>query len=220
MKLVLSALFVAITFGLVAQKKEVSLKEELYSFSVGSKNAITVTLPDSKKDVVNKVLTKEIKSWGGKMKNDKTEITTLQSVDKKIFDGKAFDTYTRIYQDGQDTKISVAVDLGGAFMTSAEHPAVFDQFKEKLYKFALNAGEASIAQEVKAEEKMLKTMNKDLKSLDKTDDKYQKEIDKLNKQIEQARQDKEANKVQIETKKKEIKEQEEKIKGMKKTKVK
>lgn len=73
MKHIFSVLFVAVSFGLAAQKKEVKITEENYNFSVGSKNAIVVTIPDSKKEVVEKELKNELKSWGGKMTSGKGE---------------------------------------------------------------------------------------------------------------------------------------------------
>ena len=213
MKTVLSVLFVALSVSLFAQKKEVTITEEIYTFSIGSKNAITIILPDSKKDVVNKSLVKEIKSWGGKMKSSKTEITTFQSIDRKLFDGKSFDSYAKIYQSGQDVKISIAIDLGGAFLSSSQHPDKFNQMKEKLYKFAIDAGNASLAADSKAEEKLLKTMNKDLKSLDKNDASYKKNIESNENSIRE-------NNLVIDKKREEITSQEAKIKEIKKTKVK
>lgn len=208
------------SFGAFAQKKEVTIIEENYNFSVGAKNAITVLIPDSQKEVVNGVLLKEIKSWGGKMKASKTEITTLQSADKKLFDGKTFDTYTKIYQSGQDVKITIATDLGGAFLASAMHPDQFNQMKERLYNFAVNAGSASIAADAKAEEKALKTMEKELKSLEKNDANYKKNIDKLKKEIEANEKSIADNNILIGQKKEEIAKQTEKIKEIKATKVK
>lgn len=220
MKTVLSVLFVALSVSLFAQKKEVTITEEIYTFSIGSKNSITIILPDSKKDVVNKSLVKEIKSWGGKMKTSKTEITTFQSIDKKLFDGKSFDSYAKIYQSGQDVKISIAIDLGGAFLSSSQHPDKFNQMKEKLYKFAIDAGNASLAADSKAEEKLLKTMNKDLKSLEKNDASYKKNIEKLKKEIESNENSIRENNLVIDKKREEITSQEAKIKEIKKTKVK
>lgn len=220
MRTIVAGLFVAISFGLFAQKKEVIITEGIYNFSVGSKNAITILIPDSKKEVVNGVLLKEIKSWGGKMKASKTEISTLQSADKKLFDGKTFDTYTKIYQDGQDVKISIGTDLGGAFLSSAEHPDKFTQFKERLYQFAVNAGSASVAADAKSEEKILKTMEKDLKSLEKNDEGYKKAIDKMKKEIDKNENSIKENNVNIDKKKAEIKAQQDKISEIKKTKVK
>ncbi len=220
MRTVLTVLFVALSVSLFAQKKEVTFTEGIYTFSVGSKNAITIVIPDSQKDVVNKTLLKEVKSWGGKMKASKSEITTLQSIDKKLFEGKTFDSYVKIYQDGKDVKISVAIDLGGAFLTSSQHPDKFNELKERLYKFAVDAGNASLAADSKVEEKLLKTMNKDLKSLEKSNDGYKKNIDKLKKEIEENESSIRDNNLNIDKKKEEITNQEAKIKEIKKTKVK
>lgn len=203
-----------------SQKKEVTIMEENYNFSCGAKNAITVIIPESQKEVVNKVLLKEIKSWGGKMKASKTEITTLQSVDKKLFDAKAFDSYSKIYQSGQDVKVTVAIDLGGAFLSSAMHPDQFNQIKERLYNFAISAGSASIVADAKAEEKALKTMQKDLKSLEKIDGGFKKNIEKAKKEIEKNEKSISDNNVLIGQKKEEITKQEAKIKEIKATKVK
>lgn len=217
MRTVLTLFFVALSVSLFAQNKEVTLTEGMYSFSVGSKNAITITVPDSKMEVVSKSLKKEIKSWGGKMKSSKTEITTLQSSDKKLLDGKAFDTYTKIYQDGQDVKISIAVDLGGAYLSSADYPEKFNQFKQRLYMFAVTAGTASVAADSKAEEKILKGLQKELKSFEKNDQNYKKNIEKMKAEIQKNETSINENNVNIERKKAEITTQENKIIEIKKT---
>lgn len=220
MKKLFPLLLVITSFNLLAQKKEVSITEENYGFSVGNKNAITIIIPDAQKDVVNATLTKEIKSWGGKMKASKTEITTLQSATKGLFDGKTFDTYTKIYQSGTDVRVSIATDLGGAFLSSQMHPDQFSQMKERLYKFALTAGTATIVADAKAEEKVLKTMQKELKSLEKNDATYNKNIEKLNKEIEVNKKNIETNNGQIKVKKEDISKQEAKIKEIKSTQIK
>ncbi|MBN9293310.1 MAG: hypothetical protein J0G96_04950 [Flavobacteriia bacterium] len=220
MKHIFSVLFVAVSFGLAAQKKEVKITEENYNFSVGSKNAIVVTIPDSKKEVVEKELKNELKSWGGKMTSGKGEYSTLQSANKKLFEGKTFDTYTRIFQDGQDVKVAVATDLGGAYLSSNQHPSQFNEFKEKLYAFAVQAGNQALAVDVKAEEKILKTQEKELKAFEKQDASYKKEIDNYKKKIDENERKIKDNEVNISKKKEEISKQEDKIKSIKNTKVK
>lgn len=220
MKTLLSVLFMATTIGLFAQKREISVAEGNYNFSVGSKNAIILTIPNSDKKVVEGVLKKEIKSWGGKMKASSGEYTTFQSVDKKLFDGKTFDTYTKIFQDEKNVKIAVATDLGGAFLNSNQHQAQFDQFRERLYQFGVSAGQAMVASDVKTEEGILKDQQKELKSMDKQVSSYQKQINSYQKKIDENNKKIEDLKNQITIKKFNISQQEEKIRVTKGTKVK
>lgn len=220
MKNILSILFVAISFVTFGQKKEVSITEEIYNYSVGSKNSIVLTIPDADKEIIEKELKKEVKSWGGKMTSGKGEYSTLQSAIKKVNEGKTFDSYVKIFQTGQDVKVAVATDLGGAFMSSSMHPSQFNEFKDLLYKFSVNAGLAGLAADAKNEEKVLKTYEKELKSFEKTDSSIKKEIDGYKKKIVDAEKKLKENEVNISKKQEEVNNQKEKIKSIKGTKVK
>ena len=60
---------------------------------------------------------------------------------------------------------SIAIDLGGAYLNSGEHGAKFKIIEKKLYAFGVKAAKNVVAEDVKAEEKILKEKEKELAQL-------------------------------------------------------
>lgn len=219
MKQLFILLITAISFGTFAQN-EVKVTEESISYSVGSKNSIVVTIPYGDQEVVEKELKNEMKDWGGKYSSSKGEAQTLQSSVKKMFERKTFDSYAKVIKTDDGIKVAVAVDLGGAFMTSSQHSAQFAEMKERLQKFAVTAAKESIKENMKAEEKILSNFEKEEKSLEKEKDSHLKDIEDYKKKIADSQKKIEDN-VVLQTKKKEqIKDQSKKIKDLENIKIK
>lgn len=203
----------AISFGSFAQN-QIKTSEESVAYSVGSRNSIIVTVPYGKADIVAKELKKEMKDWGGKLKASKTESTTFQSSLKNMFERKTFDTYAKVITVDNEVKVAVAVDLGGAYMTSKDHPSQYGEMKVRLENFAATAAKASVKDNVKAEEKILSTLQKEEKSLEKVKESHLKEIESYKKKIEESQKKIEDN-IVLQTKKKdEVKAQAAKIKAL------
>ncbi len=213
MKQLFILLITAISFGSFAQN-DVKITEESISYTIGAKNSIVVTIPHGQVDVVEKELKSEMKDWGGKYSSSKGEAQTLQSSVKKMFERKTFDSYAKVIQTGDEVKVAVAIDLGGAFMTSNQHASQFAEMKERLHKFAVTAAKASIKEEVKAEEKILSTFEKDQKSLEKDKESHLKDIEGYNKKIAESQAKIEENVILQTKKKEELKAQSEKIKAL------
>lgn len=219
MKQLFILLIAAISFNSFAQN-EVKVTEESISYSVGSKNSIVVTIPYGDQEVVEKELKSEMKDWGGKYSSSKGEAQTLQSSVKKMFERKTFDSYAKVIKTDDGIKVAVAVDLGGAFMTSSQHSAQFAEMKERLQKFAVTAAKESIKENMKAEEKILSSFEKEEKSLEKEKESHLKDIEDYKKKIADSQKKIEDN-VILQTKKKEqIKDQSKKIKDLENIKIK
>ena len=213
MKQLFTLLITAISLGAFAQN-DVKITEESVSYSAGSKNSIVVTIPYGNYDVVVKELKSEMKSWGGKLKSSKTEYTTLQSSMKNFFERKTFDAYGKTIKNGDVVSVAVAIDLGGAFMTSSQHATQFTEMKEILRQFAIKAGKASLKDEIKVQEKVLAGYEKEQKSLEKEKESHLKEIEGYKKKIEESQKKIEDNVVLQTKKKEEVKTQSSKIKAM------
>lgn len=203
----------AISFSSFAQN-QIKTSEESVAYSVGSRNSIIVTVPYGKADIVAKELKSEMKGWGGKMKAGKSESTTLQSSVKSMFERKTFDTYAKVITVDKEVKVAVAVDLGGAFMNSKDHPAQYAEMKARLETFAATAAKASVKDNVKAEEKILSTLEKEEKSLEKVKESHLKEIENYKKKIEESQKKIEDNIILQTKKKEEVKAQSERIKDL------
>lgn len=219
MKQLFTLLISVISLGAFAQN-EVKITEEMYGYSVGSKNSIIVTVPYGTVDGVEKQLKSEMKSWGGKYSESKGEHKTLQSAVKKLFEGKTFDSYARVFTAGNEVKVAVAIDLGGAFLNSAEHSMQFNEMKERLYQFAVTAGKETVKGDLKAEEKILSTMEKEQKKLEKEKESLTKGIEDYKKKITENEKKIAENTALQNKRKEEIATQSLKIKDIEKTKIK
>jgi len=184
MKKQLAFLFTAIGFGLAAQT-DVKITEEQQIFSVGSKNSIVVTIPYVKKEFVDKELKSELKSWKGKYSFSAGEHVSSQA-SLKVMGEKPFDAYARTFLSGDEIKITVAIDLGGSYMTSAEHSAQYNAMVNQLNAFAQRTIAGSYKEDLKAEKKMLVALEKEQKNVQKQNEKLQKSIDDYKKKIFEA----------------------------------
>ncbi len=219
MKQLFTLLITAISISAFAQK-EVKVTEESISYSIGSKNSIVVTIPYGQEDIVEKELKNEMKDWGGKYSSSKGEAQTLQSSVKKMFESKTFDSYAKITKSEDGIKVAVAIDLGGAFLSSKEHSSQFSEMKERLQKFAVKAAKASIQENLKVEGKILAGLEKEEKGLEKEKESHLKNIEDYKKKITDSQKKIEEN-VALQTKKKaEVKAQATKIKDLENLKVK
>ncbi len=209
MKQLFTLLLTVLSTGAFAQG-EVKVTEENYSFSVGSKNSIIVTIPYGKMDIVEKELKNELKEWGGKFNSSKGEYTAMQATEKSM-GAKAFDAYARPFASGETVKVAVAIDLGGAYLSSNQHSAQFSAMKEKLKAFAVRAAKECVAEELKAEQKILAGFEKDQKDLEKDKETLLKSIEDYKKKISDAEKKIEENTTNQSKKKEEIAKQAEKI---------
>lgn len=202
MKQLITLLLTTLSAGVFAQG-EVKVTEENYSFSVGSKNSIIVTIPYGKMDIVEKELKSELKDWGGKYNSSKGEYTTMQATIKSM-GAKAFDAYARPYASGETVKVAFAIDLGGAFLSSNQHSAQFTAMKEKIKDFAVRTARECVAEELKAEQKILSGFEKDQKDLEKDKESLLKSIEDYKKRISEAEKKIEENTTNQSKKKEEI----------------
>ena len=200
MKQLFTLLLTAFSLGALAQG-EVKVSEEHYAFSTGSKNSIIVTIPYGKLDIVEKELKEELKGWGGKYNSSKGEYTSMQATMKSM-GAKPFDAYARPFSSGETVKVAFAIDLGGAYLSSSQHGAQFTAMKERVKDFAVKAAKACIAEEMKAEQKILTGFEKDQKDLEKEKETLLKSIDDYKKKISDAEKKIEEN-INNQTKKKE-----------------
>lgn len=220
MKVLFTLLALAVGITVSAQKKEITVEGATYGYSVGTQPSIIVTIPNGDKKIIEKILKKEVKSWGGKTKNIGGEYFTEQASSKKFIEGKAYDAYTRIYQDMQDIKVAVAVNLGGAYMNETDHPLQFNEFKERMYNLGILAGKEMLKDDLKNEKKALKGLQKELSSFEKEKGKYEKQIDGFNKKIDASKKQIEEVDKKINSKKEDITKQEGVIKTIEGTSVK
>ncbi|MBU3659797.1 MAG: hypothetical protein FGM14_08015 [Flavobacteriales bacterium] len=176
---------VSVLMSMSVWSQQVSLIQENQTFTVGNKNAYVLSIPYASKIQIEEELKKYLKDFG-KAKSSKGEYTVLLGKDKSISD-KAFDIYARVMTAKDGSPIAVfAVDLGGAFMNSREHPNQSQGFEQSLLKFGKECASKAIDKEVETEKGALKALEKEQKSLEKELGSFEKDIENYNKRIKEA----------------------------------
>lgn len=197
-------------------QKKIKVEEK----NEGSHKALVVTIYEAGSSVVEKEWKSEMKKLGAKV-STKSDIFADNAKMKAIGDN-TFDVYAKVRKAGDDAVIlTVSVDLGGTYMSSAKHGKEYKAMKELVYKFAVKTTKEAIAGQLKAAEKELSAQEKEQKTLVKDNEKLHKSIEdnegriqKAKEEIEQAKKDIEKNVKDQEAKKKEIGEQKKVVEGI------
>jgi predicted HicB family RNase H-like nuclease len=147
---------------------------------------LPTTSPDDARDAFEK--------W---MKKQKAKTTTSKKDPEMFVDNamipavstNALDMYVTSVPAEKGSKITVFVDLGGAFISSAAYPQQYAAFEAALKKFAKDQAIAAVEQQQKNEEKILNTLQGNLENMVKNKADYIKEIEKAKTLIQQREQD-------------------------------
>jgi septal ring factor EnvC (AmiA/AmiB activator) len=153
----------------------ITVNEEMISINGEERNSLTVIIKGASTDDVKKAWKKQLKDLKGKV-DDKTVIFGDDCKDKSMGDN-TFDVYS-VVEPSLDTaaKLVAAFDLGGAYMTSTDHPEQFIAAKKIVRTFAVEQEKAAVQMQIDAKEKELKGLDKDLGGLKKDKEKSEKNI--------------------------------------------
>ena len=219
MKRILLLLAAAVSSSAMAQTLTVTEKVE--AIDGVSRNALSVMIPDAETDDVKKAWKKQLKDLKGKV-NDKTVIFGDDCKSKEMGEN-TFDVYS-VVEEATDAgvRLVVAFDLGGAYLSTADHPAKYPAAEQIVKGFAVEQTKAVVREEIEVSAKILKTFEKDFSGLEKDKSGLEKDIADYEKKIEEAKADIEKNlaaqankKTEIEGIKATIMELEAKEKGIK-----
>ncbi len=175
--------FVGTTLFSFSQK--INLKETNASFSVGSKNAIVVTVPFGNKDIIEKEVKSLLKSWEGKYKDSKNEAQCIQGSLKSL-GNKAFDAYIVTEDEKDAISIALAVDLGGAYLTSREHQSQYKEFEKVMKQLGKDCANRSVEKELEVAKEILEDLTDDQKKLEKDKSDLEKDIENYKAKIADA----------------------------------
>jgi len=192
--------------------------QEMRTMSAGNENALTVVLPKTNKKVVEKAWEKYIKkNFKAKAKRDKKsgEMFADNATIKGVSDNTV-DVYAKVTEMGGDTELSVWYNLGGAYLSSANHPQRYPAAEKMVLDFSASVSKALVEEELKMEKGKVKGLQKELKGFEKDQKKAEDEIAKAEKKIKEMREKIEKAKENQEMKKKEIGAQEAVIKSVEK----
>lgn len=199
-RLILPALVLFAT-SLFAQ--DFSVKEEVVAIDGKSRNSLTVIIDADKADDVKKAWKKKLKETKGKV-NDKTIIFGDDCKLKEMGDN-TFDVYS-VVEDATDqgVRLVVAFDLGGAYLSTTDHPDKFPAAEKFVRTFAVEQAREAVNVEIKVLEKVLKGFEKDQSGLEKDKADLEKSIEDYKKKIEEAKANIEKNVANQANKKTEI----------------
>lgn len=177
--------------------------EKSEHFEGGAKHALVFTVHHSNTDQVLKFLKSKIKAWKGSVKA-KNEIFVDNGKVKGMGEN-TFDAYIKVggHESG-DVHVAVAIDLGGAYLSSKDHPDKFRFMEGELIKLAKAASKDGLEATLKAQEKELKDMEKDHEKMVKDKEKMEAEIEELKGKVEENVAAQEESTKSQETKKAEI----------------
>lgn len=204
MKKIFSLAIAFIAFGTYAQ---VDIKETNVNID-GSKNGFEIAIPYADKKSCEKELKDLFKGWKGSF-SDKKGIMKADDCKNRKMGENTFDVFGTVVENGEEgCTVLVAVDLGGAYMSSGEHGSQYKVMEAELREWAVETAKEFVGEIVKEEEKNLKDRQKELEDLEKDQSKKEEEIEDYKKKIEENEKDIEQSKKDQETKKEEIKTQE------------
>jgi molecular chaperone DnaK (HSP70) len=174
----------------------------------GGKNGFEIEIPYADKKTTEKELKDLFKSWKGSY-SDKKGIMKSDDCKNKQMGENTFDVFGTVVENGEDgSKALIAVDLGGAYLSSSEHSSQFKVMESILKNWGVKTATVFVYEMEKEEEKILKDKEKELEDLEKDQEKMEKEIEDYKKKIEENEKAIEQGKKDQETKKEEIKTQE------------
>lgn len=158
----------------LAQEK-IEVAEKTLPIDGKERNCLTVSVKGANVEEVSKAWKKQLKDLKGKV-DDKTVIFCDDCKDKSMGDN-TFDVYS-IVELTRDTsaRLAAAFDLGGADLSSAEHPEKYAAAAKIVRAFGVEQAKAVVQGQIDASEKTLKSLEKDLDKLQKDKEKSEKTI--------------------------------------------
>lgn len=192
-------------------QQRIEVKETNENVGGGNHNCLVVTIYENDEDDLRKIWKSQLKKFKGKV-SDKKEIFCDNALIKKFGDNTC-DIYSKTVLEGEKkVKLVVAFDLGGAYLSSSEHPSKYNYARDLMYEFAISATKEGISNQLKKEAKILSKLEKDKRSLERSNERLHDDIALFEQKIERAKADVEKNITDQEDKKKEIDQQAEVVK--------
>ena len=207
----LMSIFFAAILTVSAQKLSIKVSESNEHIGGNKNPALVVSIYDATPDEVES-------KWKSLMKDYKGKISTSEgvfadnAVISSINGNNTIDVYAKAEKvsDGE-TKLIVAFDLGGAFLSSTNNKEKYNEAKKMVNDFAVKTTKEAIAGQRKAAEKVLGNLTDDQHDLEKKQEKlnsniedYKAKIEDYNKRIKEAQDDLAKNKADQEKKKAEV----------------
>lgn len=192
-----------LTVTSMAQKFDLKVTEAKKGIGNGYNNALVISIYEVGDDVITKKWKSEMKKLKAKV-SSKKEIVAINAYMNKMGD-KPFDVYATVTSKDKGVfELNVAVDLGGAFLSSSMHSEQYEVMENFVYTFARDLVTSAVEDQVKTAGKDLSKKEKEFEKLVDENKTLHNNIKKWENSITVAEQDIVQNSKDQETKKKEI----------------
>jgi hypothetical protein len=205
MRITLLTLLLFVTSIAFGQRK-IKVHEERESIGSGTNNALVAIIYESTVNDIEKAWKKLMKDYNAKV-TMKKEIFADDATIKDL-SSNSVDIYSFVRKAGDNEfEIVVAVDLGGAYLSSSEHSSKYKTMERIVKDFAVQTTLDAIKEKQKAAQKILDGFTKDQENLVKGKEHLEKQIEDYKSKITTAENDIEKNKTAQAEKEKEIENQ-------------
>ena len=185
MKKILIPALALCSFGGFGQTT-ITIEEKTVAIDGVSRNSLTVTIPGGNTDDIKKSWKKQLKDLKGKV-SDKTIIFGDDCKSKEMGDN-SFDIYSVVEEANEaGVRLVVAFDLGGAYLSTANHPDRYPAGEKIVHDFAVEQTKEVVRGEIEAATKSLDGFEKDLGGLAKDKAGFEKDIADYEKKIQEAK---------------------------------
>lgn len=181
----------ALHLGTLLNAQSISTSENTEKFSTGSQNAIVTTIYENKADEVMSEWKKVLKEFKHEKISDKNNELLGDNILIKEWGNNPADFYTKFEGDkkAKTVKMSVAVDLGGAYLKSSSDNEKYKFLETMVKDFAVRVTKEPITQAIKTNEKVLGKLEDQQKDLEKDKTKLNETIEENKNKISKAERD-------------------------------
>jgi DNA repair exonuclease SbcCD ATPase subunit len=186
MKINFSASLILISSITFAQS--ISVKDGNEKFSTGSQHALITTIYENNNDHVISEWKKVLKDFKHEKVKDSNDEVFGDNILIKDWGNNTADFYTRFDEDKKDktVKMSVAVDLGGTYLSSSVDKDKLHFVEKMMKEFAIKMTKAPIEEQLKSAEKTQEKMEDKQKDLEKDKKDFQEDIEDYKNKITKA----------------------------------
>lgn len=165
------------------------IKEGQRLMSKGQKNSYSVIIDGVSRKDIEKNWEKYIKNHDTKSKWDKKKNEYLADNAKiETISDNTIDVYNQLIESGSSTEVIVWFDLGGAFLSSYDHPQKAEFGKKFITDFALRMEKKRVDQYREKQEDMLEDLEDNLKDMRKDKEDLVEDIADYEKKIAEAKE--------------------------------
>lgn len=178
---------ITLTFFALFAMQAQNVTETEQTMSYGSQNSFSIEIEGIDQKLTEKVFKKYIKDYGKVKRNKKAKEYFSEAIKIPLINGSDdLGFYIKFDERVNMTSATVWADLGSGFVNSNDNPKEAAGVETFLSDFYVVAKKTAIEEEMKKEEKEMKSLNKGLTKLENKNKNYHDDIANAKKKIEEA----------------------------------